>query len=363
MSEMRLCLCNTNAAWGGGEKWTLETARRCRDAGLTVVAVCRPGSELALRLSREPDITLATLPISSLSLFDPVTMLRLVRLFRRERIEALVTVLPADLKAAGVAAKLAGVPRIVSRRGIAAPVKNRFLNRLLYRRVLTRLIVNSEQTRRMVLAENPHLLPPERIFKVPNAFDIDAWDAEDDTPRFAPEGSQIVIGNAARLTPQKGQDLLLRAAALLAERGRDFCLLVAGTGPERKRLEALARELGVAERVVFSGFVRRMKAFHASLDIFALSSRFEGFCYAMVEAMACRTPVVALDASSNPEVLGGGGLLVPPDDPAAFADALQRLMDDAALRTRLGKSGRALVEEHYRAETVFERFLQVLDVR
>ncbi|WP_216327031.1 glycosyltransferase [Deinococcus aestuarii] len=153
-----------------------------------------------------------------------------------------------------------------------------------------------------------------------------------------------------RLVPGKGFDRLLRTARLARQGGADFRVDVAGEGPERGALEALARELGVEDVVRFVGYVHDPHAFLAGHDGFLLTSRAEGFANVLVEAMACRLPVVAMDINYGPNeivVPGETGFLVPDGDLAGFAARLNELVADPALRTRMGDAGRA------RAETVF----------
>jgi hypothetical protein len=143
MQPKSLCFFNTNRPWGGGEHWHLENALLARDKGYRVSVVANKGSELARRLKGEPGIRLFTPSLGGLAWLNPIALLRLARFFRQEAVDAVLLCLPRDVKAGGVAAKLAGVPDIIYRRGIAVPVRNRLTNRLLYGHVLTKLIVNS----------------------------------------------------------------------------------------------------------------------------------------------------------------------------------------------------------------------------
>ena len=156
-----------------------------------------------------------------------------------------------------------------------------------------------------------------------------------------------VVGAVGRLEPQKGFDILIRAL-------RDVngaTLFVVGDGAERAALKELAGRVGVADRVVWSGWRDDVRSLVASFDVVAFPSRFEGFPLAVLEALLCRSAVVAADVGSVGEVVrdGGTGLLVPPEDPAALAEALRRLLADAGLRRRLGDAGRQLVLERFTA--------------
>ena len=163
---------------------------------------------------------------------------------------------------------------------------------------------------------------------------------------------ELLVGFGGRLVPEKGVGLLVRAVAALP----GVRLAVAGDGPERAGLAALARELGIAERVSFRGRVAstEMPGWLSALDALALPSLAtrswaEQFGRILVEAMACGVPVVASRSGEIPHVVGDAGVLVPEGDAAALRAALERLAADADARARLARAGR---------ERVLRRFTQ-----
>ena len=175
-------------------------------------------------------------------------------------------------------------------------------------------------------------LPPGRLHVIHNpipAVDSVPADAAAASvhPWLAP-GQPPVILAAGRLTRQKAFDTLIRAFALLTGRP-NARLLILGEGSERPALEALARELGVGDRVALPGFVPSPRAHMARAALFVLSSDWEGFGNVLVEAMSTGTPVASTDCPSGPrEILADGALgpLVPPGDPAALAAAMAAVL-------------------------------------
>jgi glycosyltransferase involved in cell wall biosynthesis len=144
-----------------------------------------------------------------------------------------------------------------------------------------------------------------------------------------------------RYVPQKGFDLLIDSFSSLANRFPDWELVIAGEGPERERLQTMLEGRPWRNRVSLTGPVGNIGDWYASADIFVLSSRFEGFPNTLLEAMAHGVAVVASDCPTGPRALiddGVNGLLVLPDEPAALAAALERLMADEQLRFKLGES-------------------------
>lgn len=352
-----ICLFNSNRAWGGGEQWYYVHALLLAERGWRVSVVTHVSSVLGDRLGRHPQISLLRLPIGNLSFINPLVLARLVNFFRSNAVQTLITALPSDLKVGGFAARLAGVRDIVYRRGLAVPTRNTVLNRFLFRWVLTKLLCNSEHTRRMVLSSNENLIALERTFVVYNGLDVPAFDALPGDPLVSKHARRVVVGCAGRLTQQKGHVFLLEAVAMLRDRGVEVTVLLAGTGELERDLRARAKHHGLENCFHFLGFVEEMKSFYASIDIFALPSLWEGFGYVLSEAMTMRLPIVAFDTSNIPEVVvhGETGLLVPERNIGAFADALESLIRDPELRMRMGQAGRKRVESSFTlAKTVHE---------
>lgn len=154
----------------------------------------------------------------------------------------------------------------------------------------------------------------------------------------------VAIG---RLVPQKGFDALLRAFARVAERRPDWSLTIFGDGPARVELTALAAELGIADRVAMPGQAHDVQERLRRASLFVLSSRFEGFPNALIEAMAAGTAVVATRCPSGPsEILRdcAPAILVPVDDVAAMATAIEAMLDDRERRLACGRAARVAAQ-------------------
>lgn len=341
-----ICLFDSNRAWGGGEQWYYTHALLLAERGWHVSVVTHASSVLGDRLNCHPHIALLRVGIGNASFLNPWVLARLFNFFRRNAVQALILALPSDVKAGGIAARLARIPDIIFRRGLAVPTKNTMLNRMLFRKVLTKLVCNSEYTRKMVLSENPQLISYERTFVVHNGLDVDAFDALPAAPLIPKVPGRVVVGCAGRLTSQKGHSLLMESVAILRHRGVAVTVLLAGAGELEQELRNQAKLLGLEGCFHFLGFVKEMKNFYSSIDILALPSLWEGFGYVMSEAMTMNLPVVAFDTSNIPEVVvhGETGLLVPERNVDAFADALEAVIRDPDLRVRLGQAGRKRVE-------------------
>lgn len=340
---MNICFFNGAKVWGGGENWHLNAALACRSAGHDVTVVSSPKSVL-IRRALENGLRTETFNLFNLSFLNPCNVFAIYSFFKRERFDIVVFNFSTDLKNAAYAAKRAGIKRIIYRRGSAIPVKDSLLNRFLFGKCLTDIIANSEETKRTILQNNPELFPEDKIKVIYNGIHLS------DFVLGKKIGNDIpVIGNLGRCVPQKRQDILLDIALILKKRDIAFRLIIGGDGPLLDQLKNKAVESGVSDVVTFSGFVDDPAHFMQSIDIFALTSEWEGFGYVITEAMACEDPVVAFDISSNPELISNGksGCLVPFDDRVAFADALEDLIKEPKKRTDFGKAGMKIVEEKF----------------
>jgi len=200
------------------------------------------------------------------------------------------------------------------------------------------------------------------------AVDTDFFAPPKAKPVAPPAGSEVLrlIGTGSLIWP-KGFEYALRALAELHRRGRKAHLTLIGEGQDRQRLLFAAFDLGLEEAVALVG--RKSPAEVRDLlqasDIFLLPSLSEGISNAALEAMACGLPVVASDCGGMSEAIEDGidGLLLPPRDPHAIADAVEKLADDESLRCRLGRAARERVLREFGIEgqiTAFDHSLRRL---
>jgi glycosyltransferase involved in cell wall biosynthesis len=196
-----------------------------------------------------------------------------------------------------------------------------------------------------------------RVAVVPELIDLDVWDQA--LAAAAREEGPPRVLTVAHLYPRKGVDTLLRAFASV--RG-DAVLRIVGAGPERERLEQFAHTLGLADRVHFLRHLpfAALVAEYRNATLFALPTEQEGFGIVFLEAMASSLPIVATRVAAVPEVVSDG-LLVDPGDEPALVQAMETVLNDAALRERLGSAGRAHVAR-FAAPVVARQFLAAIGV-
>jgi glycosyltransferase involved in cell wall biosynthesis len=174
---------------------------------------------------------------------------------------------------------------------------------------------------------------------IPNGVDRDHFSPSGDLAD-RDRGAPLLVC-VGRLSHQKGQDVAIRALALLGDPTPRLRLVGAESGGgERAGLEDLAASLGVADRIEWRGAVDDTAPEYRTADVVLAPSRWDGLSLALLEAMACGATIVASDVNGS-ESLGDAGVIVPPDDPEALADGIDRLLQDASRRRRLGEAARA----------------------
>jgi phosphatidylinositol alpha-1,6-mannosyltransferase len=212
------------------------------------------------------------------------------------------------------------------------------------------------------VARREYGVPADHIAVVPEPIDLAVWDEQFARARRRPGPGPVVL-SVARMYPRKRLGDLLRAGAMLKSRIPGARIRVVGRGPEWDALVRVHAELDLAGTVDLLGDVshERLAEEYASADLFCLPSVQEGFGIVFLEAMAARLPVVSCRAAAIPEVVTDGvtGILTPPRDPAALADALVSLLRDPARAAALGAEGRRRVEG-FTPRHVAERFLDAV---
>ena len=218
------------------------------------------------------------------------------------------------------------------------------------------------ETQRTILSKNPRLISEHRIKVIYNGIDLAVFDEEKVDFFYKREHNEIIIGNVGRLVKQKGQKYLIDLAIRLKKKTSNFKILIAGEGRMETELANLVSKNKLEEQFEFIGFVNDMKGFMKSIDIFVLTSIWEGFGYVLIESMASKVPVVAFEISSNPEIVEHNitGYLVPSFDTKAMAEKVAQLMDDEQLRLNIGRAGRKRVEKHFSFESPQQNFEKLL---
>jgi glycosyltransferase involved in cell wall biosynthesis len=332
-----IALVHGAPAWGAVEEYVAALATALGDEAVLV----HPGVE------RFDELGVRTITFPADASNTVLQTLRLAGLLRRlrPRVVHVTDVWPQAL----VAARLARVPRLLlTHHTPELPRNDNAVGRAWWRlgwAARPEVIYTSESQRR---ADGRR---PSQVIEL--GIDLDRFSSG--TPALAENGP--LVGNVARLSEQKGHRYLLEAAARIPE--AQFAIV--GDGELRADLERQARELGVDERVRFTGTREDVPALLASFDVFAFPSLFEGLCLAVIEAQVAGVPVVATPVGGIRETVVDGqtGLLVPPRDPDALAAAIRRLLEDRDAAGRMAAEARVRARERFSLQRMVERTLEL----
>lgn len=290
----------------------------------------------------------------------PIGIAKLARLLRQKRVNVVHTHMFAASLYGGMAARLAGVPAVVTSEHGENPWKNP-AHRWFERRVISPLADARFCVSPRILELRRELdgVPPGKLHLAINGTVVPPW------PGSRPRNAVPLIGAVGRFIPAKDYPTLLKAVAELRGRGRRLQLCILGDGPEMEHIRRLVDTLQLTDVVQLPGLVSNTSEWYERFDLCVSSSIREGQPVALLEAMAHGLAVVATDVGASAETVanGEGGLVVPPRDPVALADAMARLLDDAGLREEMGRQARARVEREYSVDVAadfHQRFYQRL---
>jgi glycosyltransferase involved in cell wall biosynthesis len=352
---VRVCFLIDELTTAGTETQLLALIRGLdRSRVQPFLCLLRGESELSQALE-PPECPVLRLGVGSLR--RPATLVhawRFATYLHRERIDVLQVYFPDSTYLGVTVAWLSGVPRIVRTQnnlGYWMTGWHRRLGRFC-NRFADVLVANCDAARQSVLSDGG--LAGERVIVLENGVDLSRFQLKEDRN----QSTMRRVGVVANLRPVKGLDSFIRAASNLTAAHPNATFHVAGDGPLQSDLERLAVERGLKDRFVLEGTLTEVPGFLAGLDVAVLPSRSEGMSNALLEYMAAGKAIVATAVGGNMRLIDDGvqGLLVPPDDPAALAAAISRLLSDADLATRLGRAARRRVEERYSRDAMVRRF-------
>jgi L-malate glycosyltransferase len=350
---------DTARTWRGGQNQVLVTVNGLRTLGHRTMLVAHANGALRERAAEGMDFV-ALAPRLEMDLSAAWRLSRLIKNLQPDIVHAHD---PHGVAMAALALSMStqlAKPPLIAQRRVDFRLRGNSLSRWKYRQVDC-FICSSEAIRQLLIQEG---VPPQRAVTVHEGVDLDRaakappvnlheelW-----LPHHAP-----IVGHIAALVPHKGQKHLVEAAALVVQQVPDARFVIAGEGELREALERQIREHRLEKHVFLLGFRPDVLSVLKAFDVFVMSSVAEGLGTSLLDAMGAGKPVVATRAGGIPEVIADSetGFLVEPRDHAAMAGAIVRLLDDEALRRRMGEAGQAHARAQFSAEQMVQETLKV----
>ena len=359
---MHVCHVVDHLDRGGAQTFLLDLVRNTADRDVTHT-VCSLTTRLELERAFKGSGA-SVVSIGGSFAHDPRLLARFVRLVGSENADVLHSHLVYSQAVARVARSFARRPSLVSTYQNTA---GEYYPNPAVRTAERRLRFVDDALVAVSRAVRDSFGGGQRWRLVPNGVDFDRLDRFVDRSRGVntspaagvPDGPTVLT--AAILSEQKNLTTLVRAMALVTERLPEAKLVVVGDGPRRTGLQELASELGVDDSVQFLGAMDRRDVFISMdrCDVFAVSSTYEGFCIAAVEAMGCGLPVVASDIPVLREVIAEGGRFVDPNDHRTYASELVDLLSDTESRREMAAKAKTRARTEFPIEKSVDSYLEV----
>jgi len=269
-----------------------------------------------------------------------------------------------SLAVGSAAASVAKVPLKVISQRIDFPPKKNYLSRKKYTKNIDLIIAISQGEKKILVKGG---INTRKIKVIPDGIDYSPFEEATSIDylrkelSFEPE--DFLVGIVAHLADHKGHEYLIEATRILKQKAPRIKMIIVGEGPLQMKLSKKVKEIRVEDMVFFLGFREDIPQILSSLDIFVLSSKIEGMGTSIMDAMASSLPVVATRVGGIPKVVVDGetGLLVPPKNPEALAEAILRIYNNRELAERLGQKGHEVVHAKFSAEAMAAKIIKEYD--
>jgi glycosyltransferase involved in cell wall biosynthesis len=337
-----------SSSFGGLELSILKLASEFNKRMADCLIIVQPDTSLA-QFARQYNLKVELLK-TKLKYGDVSASIHLARILRSHRIDVVVIMQSKDMSIVTVAHLLYPYAKLVFYQEMQFGINKRdILHTWMYSHLSLWITLTKKMKQEVIVHTR---MPQERISVIPIGTDMRRfnpclYDQKMTRKQFDIPQSKLVVGMLGRLDPQKGQEEFIRTIPILLKHQTHLHFVIAGDETEgqhgfKKNLRDLSIELGVSDEVQFLPFTDAVPEFMSAIDIFVLPSHAETFGFVLVEALAMGKAIVATNSGGVPEIItdGSTGLLVPPRDGQALADALLRLLKDQRLRSSFSSEAR-----------------------
>jgi len=339
-NEIRVLHIDSEKGWRGGQQQAAYLFERMCEMGFTTAMVSKPGSVME---SYCRDKGLPFYPVSMHGELDVSAGYKIACLCRKNGFDTL-HLHSAHALATGLWAKMFfNKLHLIAVRRVDFHIKKNWFSRFKYTTsLLDRIICISHGIKEVLLIDG---LDEKKLVTIHSGVDLKRFDtvtvADDFRATIGIPAGHLVVGTVAALAGHKDYPNLLHAAKKILENHDNVTFCAVGDGPDQQTLHAMASELGLGDRFIFTGFRKDVGSFLKIFDVFVLASYLEGLGTSILDAQAQGLPVVACRTGGVPEIVfdGENGYLAPPRDSDALALAIADLLDHPEKRRAFGKRG------------------------
>lgn len=356
---MNVLHLSSEKTWRGGEQQIAYLIEESVKNGVNCHVACRKNTPFEEYCKRQK-LPYVALPFANE--FDLSTALRLKSYCRKHKID-LVHAHSAHSHALSVWADLLGnKAKIILSRRVDFPVKDNLLSRFKYNyKGITRIICVSEKIKEVMM---PALERPEICVTVHSGIDLNRFVNSKNTGKLHREfnlpPNLPIIGNISAIAEQKDYFTFVKTAGLLLQRGLNAKFFIIGDGPMRVEIEDFVKKQKLAEHIIFTGFRTDIPEVLPELDVFLITSQTEGLGTTILDAFACRVPVVATKGGGIPEIVRNGetGLLADIYGTEQLADQVMRVFNEPGLRDLLTQNAYRFLQD-FRKENTARKTLEI----
>jgi L-malate glycosyltransferase len=365
----RIAFICFSSALGGLELSIFRLASEFKKRSAECFIIIQPDTKLA-RYAEHLGYNIIPIKVH-LKYGDLAASAQLAHILRTQHIDIAVLMQSKDFSVAAAAHFFAPSVRLVFYQSMQSGISKRdIIHTIMYSR-LSLWISLTEKMKRDVI--NHTRVPKEKIVALPigtdmTRFDPDKYNAAAARKKLGLPKSKLIIGCLGRLDPQKGQEEFVRAIPILLRNHKNIHFVIAGEETHEKQLFAkhlqeIIRSQNISASIQFLPFTDEVPEFMSALDIFVLPSYSETFGYVLVEAMAMKKAIVATDSGGVPEIITNDktGLLIPPRDVTALAEALDKLIKNSKLRNSLSSQAYKDSRNRFDINICIDELVHLLD--
>jgi glycosyltransferase involved in cell wall biosynthesis len=350
-----ILIMNTGTGWGGLEAWFYKTAVALQQRDYNIFILAQKNSKFYNKSIEQGFEVTGIDHIGDGTFLNPARINFLVKYLKENKIDAMFLAQSSHFKYGSVAGKLAGIEKIIYRRAIAKPIKNKFYNRLFLKHFITDFMSISKITRDMNLKDIPEgVLAKDKqklVYKgVKKDNFLEPEIKSDLRTEFDLKEDELILINIGRMCRQKAQQYLIEALPRVIEKHHNFKVLFVGKlGGKDNKYKELAEELGVKDNIIFTGFRKDIPSILKQADFMVHTAIYEGGSpWVILEAMMAGLPIVSTEAITIPEFVQNGinGYLAENKNPYDIADKIIKMIENEN-RVQLGQKSAEIATEKY----------------